>query len=131
MSSLLLDTHTLLWYAQADSQLPSSVVALLRQQETPPLISRASLWEVTIKHSLGKLLLDEGLAKWLVAVRQQFQVLEITDAHLLQLSQLPPVPGHRDPFDRLLIAQALTDNLTLISRDGKFGAYPGLPVRWE
>ncbi len=59
-----------------------------------------------------------------------FHFLEISDAHLLQLSQLPQMPDHRDPFDRLLIAQALSEDLTLISRDGKFGAYPGLRVQW-
>lgn len=130
MSNLLLDTHTLLWYGQEASQLPAGVVALLSQPEVSPLISRASLWEVTIKHSLGKLILTEGLAKWLAEVRRQFPVIEITDAHLLQLNRLPPVKDHRDPFDRLLIAQALTEDLTLISRDGKFADYAGLKLRW-
>lgn len=131
MSSLLLDTYTLLWYGQADPQVSPGLVALLQQAGRNVFISRASLWEVTIKHSIGKLLLPDSLVKWLADVRQQFQVLEITDRHLLQLNQLPQVKDHRDPFDRLLIAQALSDDLTLISRDNKFGAYAGLDIRWE
>lgn len=58
-------------------------------------------------------------------------MLAIEDRHLVAYATLPQHKDHRDPFDRLLIAQALSDDLTLISRDGKFGAYPGLQVRWE
>ena len=131
MSKLLLDTHALLWYGQAEPVVPPSLMALIQQAGNSCFISRASLWEVTIKHSMGKLALPDGLVKWLADVRQQFPLLEITDAHLVTLSQIPPVKDHRDPFDRLLIAQALTEDLTLISRDGKFAAYPSLKLRWE
>jgi PIN domain nuclease of toxin-antitoxin system len=131
MSGLLLDTHALLWYGQAEPDMSPGLLALMRGAGSTCFISRASLWEVTIKHSLGKLAMPDGLAKWLADVWGQFPLLEITDAHLLQLSQLPAVKDHRDPFDRLLIAQALAEDLMLISRDGKFGAYAGLQVRWE
>ena len=60
----------------------------------------------------------------------QHSVLEITNNHLVSLADLPLLPNHRNPFDRLLIAQALHENLTLVSRDGKFGAYPGLKLQW-
>ena len=105
-------------------------MTLIQQAGNFCFVSRASLWEVTIKHSIGKLVLPDGLVKWLADVRQQFPLLEITDAHLITLNQLPAVKDHRDPFDRLLIAQALNEDLTLVSRDGKFAAYPGLKLQW-
>ncbi len=68
---------------------------------------------------------------WLERFQQfDFELLEITDTHLVALSQLPTVRNHRDPFDRLLIAQALTEDLTLISHDGKFADYAGLKLLW-
>lgn len=82
--------------------------------------------------NLGRITLLPDLATWFAQVRSVgFEVLAITDAHLARYAALPQVPSHRDPFDRLLIAQALTEDLTLVSRDGKFAAYPGLKLRWE
>ncbi len=132
MADYLLDTHTLLWYAGADPRLPPTFGQLIADPITRMVVSRASLWEITIKEGLGKLILSQPYAQWMQTLRTyDFHFLEISDAHLLQLSQLPQVKDHRDPFDRLLIAQALSENLTLISRDGKFGAYEGLKLRWE
>ena len=107
---------------------------LVADPENELLLSRASLLEVAIKSQLAKPDFPLVFEQWLQRVRRfDFDVLEITDAHLLQLSQLPTVKDHRDPFDRLLIAQALTKNLTLVSRDGKFNAYAGtgLQLVWE
>lgn len=133
MADYLLDTHTLLWYAGADPRLPTAIGQLIADPTNSILISRASLWEITIKESIGKLILSQPYAQWMQTLRTyDFYCLEITDAHLLKLSQLLSVKDHRDPFDRLLIAQALTENLTLVSRDGKFAAYAeaGLHTRW-
>ena len=87
-----------------------------------------TLWEVAIKVSIGKLRVEPGYPQWLQAVGQQFPVLEITDVHLNRLTVLPQ--HHRDPFDRLLIAQAMSENLTLLSRDAHFSSYP-VQVQWE
>lgn len=131
MADYLLDTHTLLWYAGADPRLPHAIGQLIADPTIRIVISRASLWEITIKEGLGKLILSQPYAQWMQMLRTyDFHFLEISDAHLLQLNRLPQVKDHRDPFDRLLIAQALSENLTLISRDGKFGEYPDLLVQW-
>ncbi|NML66422.1 type II toxin-antitoxin system VapC family toxin [Hymenobacter sp. RP-2-7] len=134
MADYLLDTHTLLWYAGADPRLPAAISQLIADPASRVVVSRASLWEITIKESLGKLILSQPHAQWMQMLRTyDFYILEITDAHLLTLSQLSQVKDHRDPFDRLLIAQALAERLTLVSRDGKFGAYAaiGLQLAWE
>lgn len=123
----LLDTHTLLWFAQNDPQLPRRLVEFISTRDDCH-ISRGSLWEVAIKFSSGKLKLHMTYSQWLRLVQAQgFCLLEITDAHLRTLTGLPH--HHRDPFDRLLIAQALTDDLTLLSRDAKFADYP-VRVEW-
>jgi len=91
------------------------------------------LLEMAIKSQLAKADFPLVFEQWLARFQQfDFELLEITDAHLVQLSRLPTVKDHRDPFDRLLIAQAITENLTLVSRDGKFAGYAeaGLRTRW-
>ena len=126
----LVDTHTLLWYSQNDPQLPTVVAEMLQQSGAVCYISRASLIEIAIKLNVGKLKLLNPFGTWLQKTKfSGFRLLEIQNSHLLEFVQLPL--HHRDPFDRLLIAQALTEDLTLISRDGKFAAYPGLKLRWE
>ena len=130
---LLLDTHAIIWFTTNSPQLPPTVAWLLADTANELFISRVSLLEAAIKSFLAKPDFPLVFAQWLGRVRQfDFEVLEITDAHLLTLSQLPVVKDHRDPFDRLLIAQALAENLTLLSRDGKFAAYAatGLQTRW-
>lgn len=131
MADYLLDTHTLLWYAQRSPQLPDTLLKAIQEPTITAYISRVSLLEVTIKVSIGKLQLPLPLVEWLERTTTGgFGVLEITNSHLVNLATLPLLPNHRDPFDRLLIAQALTENLTLVSRDGKFGEYAGLKLQW-
>lgn len=132
MKKLLLDTHTLIWFMDNSPKLPVSVAQQLVDISNILCISRISLLEITIKSQLAKDDFPLVFRYWLDRFQQfDFEMLEITDAHLVTLSQLPAVKDHRDPFDRLLIAQALSDDLTLISRDGKFAAYAGLKLRWE
>ena len=130
---LLLDTHALVWYADNSPQLPASLRQLLDEKQTKCVVSIVSFWELATLTSLGRITLLPDLATWLAEVRASgFQVLAIDDVHLARYAALPQVPDHRDPFDRLLIAQALSENLTLVSRDGKFAAYAatGLQVQW-
>lgn len=132
MAGYLLDTHALLWYAQSPELLPISLVNVIHHPEATVYLSRVSLLETAIKYSIGKLELRGTFQHWLQKVTQMgFINLEINNQHLTALAALPLQPDHRDPFDRLLIAQALTDDLTLVSRDSKFIAYSGLSLRWE
>lgn len=123
--SLLLDTHILLWYLEGKSQLPPAVRLLISDASSMVFVSAASWWEIAVKVSLNKLMLDTDL----LTLQQQadealFELLPINPSHVLQVSRLPyPASGHRDPFDRLLIAQAQAENLTLISLDSHFHEY--------
>lgn len=123
MTRLLLDTHTFLWWDSAPDRLSATVLALCRDPAVVLYLSLVSLWEIQIKRSLGKMPLLLPLAEIL---RDQqaagLQLLPITPAHVFALDALPP--HHKDPFDRLLIAQALTESLPLASVDFLFAPYP-------
>ncbi len=128
---LLLDTHALVWYADNSPRLPETLRQELDDAQNECFVSIVSFWELATLTNLGRITLLPDLATWLAQVRANgFRILPIKDSHLARYAALPPVPDHRDPFDRLLIAQALTEDLTLISRDGKFADYAGLKLRW-
>lgn len=86
------------------------------------LVSAVSLWEITLKVRIGKLTADAGAV--LAAVDADFTLLPITGAHLLALGRLPLFPGHKDPFDHLLIAQAMAEGVAFVSADGHVADYP-------
>ena len=112
----LLDTHTFLWFAAGDKQIPKSSIAIIEDNNQPCFISIASLWEFTIKAQIGKLLKAPELIELVqTAQENNIEILPINSSHLQTLSTLPL--HHRDPFDRIIFAQAITENLTLISRD--------------
>ncbi|SMB99291.1 PilT protein domain protein [Hymenobacter roseosalivarius DSM 11622] len=125
MREFLLDTHTLLWWQTGSPRLSYHLNDLIINLNYRCWVSAASWWEVAIKISIGRLPEAVPLQALIQDARQAgLQHLPIEPRHILRLSQLPfPANGHRDPFDRLLIAQALTDDLTLPSSDGKFDAY--------
>lgn len=117
---LLLDTHALIWALSAPRRLPAQVAALIRDPQTDVYISAASTWEIAIKSALGKITAD--LAAIVSAARAaNFDELPITIAHTERLRDLPA--HHRDPFDRLLIAQALEERLTIVTHDRIIAAY--------
>ena len=128
MNGLLLDTHTFLWWDSAPERLSATVLALCRDPSVVLSLSLVSLWEIQIKSDLGKLPLSLPLAEIL---RDQqaagLQLLPITPAHIFALGTLPP--HHKDPFDRLLIAQAIAEGLPLASMDSLFAPY-AVPVLW-
>ena len=129
MARYLVDTHTLLWYSQNDPLLPAAVAEALQQPDAVCYMSRASLIEIAIKVNIGKLQLINSFELWLQKTKfSGFRLLEIQHNHLVEFTRLPL--HHRDPFGRLLLAQALSEDLTLVSRDGKFAAYPAR-LRWE
>ena len=120
--AFLLDTHAFLWFVSGDNQLPASVRDKIKNINEPCFLSSASLWEITIKKQIGKLTLNISLEElFKFADRNQIEIVPITYDHLLTLSKLPS--HHRDPFDRLIISQAIAENLTLITRDKGFKKY--------
>lgn len=124
---LLLDTHALLWAVGSPTELPPRVRALLEDARTEVCVSAASTWELSIKTALGKLELD--LRALLVTLRTlEFAELRIGFEHTRRAGALPPI--HRDPFDRMLVAQALEDGFTIVTRDLTIGRYAA-PTLWE
>jgi PIN domain nuclease of toxin-antitoxin system len=121
MSHLLLDTHAFIWFSEDDPHLP---VALKEQIEASDMVyvSIASLWEIAIKLSIKKLALQRDYATIEARLTAAgMTLLPISFADTLQVSNLPL--HHRDPFDRILIAQAINHDLTLVSRDEQLDAY--------
>ena len=120
---LLLDTHIFLWYISADPLLPVDVCDAIRDPANQVLLSVASVWEAVIKYALGKLPLPEAPSDYLPRQRAAHQIasLPLEEAALAHLAALPPL--HRDPFDRILIAQALTVPLRLLTHDVRVARY--------
>jgi PIN domain nuclease of toxin-antitoxin system len=124
---LLLDTHALLWAVSRPAALPVNVRALLEDGGTEVFVSAASTWEIAIKKQLGRL---EVEARALLGEIRAlgFSELKISFEHTLRAGALPP--QHRDPFDRVLVAQALEEGLTVVTRDAVFGLYAA-PTLWD
>jgi PIN domain nuclease of toxin-antitoxin system len=116
--SLLLDTHVALWGITGDPTLGAEFLDRLRH-DPDIFLSPVSLWEITIKQGTGKLAGPPDLAE---RVRDMgFRELPVTHAHAIAARRLPP--HHRDPFDRILVAQAITEGFSLASRDASIGLY--------
>lgn len=124
---LLLDTHLLLWAAGDPGRMSPAALALIEDAGNELFFSAASLWEISIKHGLGRVdfqadprvlrraLLDNGYSE-----------LPIISEHAVAIEGLPPI--HKDPFDRMLVAQATVEGITLLTADALLAQYPG-PVR--
>lgn len=127
--SILLDTHIFLWFVFAELQLNAYARVLIEDQANVKFLSMASVWEMAIKHGIGKLPLTQPLDRFLSEQieRNGFHLLPIEWDYLIRVSSLPM--HHRDPFDRLIIAQSLTENMTVVSADKAFDAY-GLTRLW-
>lgn len=119
----LLDTHTFIWWDSDPAKLSAQALALLQNPTTTVLLSVVSVWEILIKYQLGKLTLNMPLAT-LVAQQQAngMRILPITLEHVLTVESLPA--PHKDPFDRLLVAQANVEGAVLVSTDPIFAQYP-------
>jgi PIN domain nuclease of toxin-antitoxin system len=122
---LLIDSHAFLWWSQPSPQLSLAARGAIADPTNEVLISVAALWELTIKVSSGKLSLAEDLETMVAS--QGFAVLAITFPHLTRLAGLPRL--HRDPFDRMMIAQALAEGLPIATSDRVFASY-GLQIIW-
>jgi PIN domain nuclease of toxin-antitoxin system len=123
MTRLLLDTHVFLWYISGDARLPAPVVDAIRQA-VEVFLSPVSIWECVIKQQLGKLPLPQPAQTYLPQQRERHQIesLALTESCIRHLATLPML--HRDPFDRILICQALENGLTLVTVDEAVLAYP-------
>ena len=122
--ALLLDTHAFLWFVSDDPRLSVAAAGRIAEPATRVFTSVVSAWEIVIKVSTGKLTLDRPLEQfWPESLAaNDFEVLDVKSEHVLALSSLPL--HHRDPFDRLLIAQAIAEDLEIVSADATFDAYP-------
>jgi PIN domain nuclease of toxin-antitoxin system len=126
LTGLLVDAHALLWALADPDLLPARVRDELSAGATPAFVSAASIWEIEIKRALGKLKAPHDLLDAVAAAR--FAPLEITFAHARIAGALPR--RHGDPFDRMLVAQARCEGLTIVTRDPEIAAYD-VPVLWE
>ena len=120
----MLDTHVLLWAAGLPERLPAVARTMIEDPDNALIFSAASLWEVVIKKALGRVdfdvdphLLRRGL------LESGYKELAVTSTHALTVALLPPI--HRDPFDRILVAQAQSEGITLLTADETVGRYPG------
>jgi PIN domain nuclease of toxin-antitoxin system len=120
---ILLDTHIFLWFISGDAQLPTSVRDAIRDLDNDVYLSAISVWEAIVKYQLGKLPLPEHPETYLPKQRDLHQIasLALDESSVLQLAKLPPL--HRDPFDRMLICQALQNGLTIATVDTAVRAY--------
>jgi PIN domain nuclease of toxin-antitoxin system len=127
--NLLLDSHTLLWFVWDDPQLSAAARTLIVDPSNRKLVSLASCWEIAIKVSIGKLSLGEPCATFLPReiTQNNFELLPIELRHATAVETLPH--HHRDPFDRLLVTQALLEQLPIVSTDGVFDSY-GVTRMW-
>lgn len=125
----LLDTHVLLWAASNTERLPPRMLALLEDQSSQLFFSAASLWEITIKSSLGRsdFQVDpHGLRRELLD--RAYTEVPVTSQHAVSVALLPPI--HKDPFDRILLAQCFAEGLTLMTVDAQLTAYNGPIFRY-
>ena len=120
---LLLDTHVLLWWLDDSPSLSEDARRALADGGNPAFISAAAIWEISIKCAIGKLKVPRNFRRVLDA--QPFEALDITPEHAHAVGDLPL--HHRDPFDRMLIAQCKVEELTLVTRDDSLGAY-AIPI---
>jgi PIN domain nuclease of toxin-antitoxin system len=126
---LLLDTHALLWWIFDDPRLPAAARSAMSAPRTRVLVSSASAWEIATKHRLGKLPEAGDVAEFLpdYVRRARFTELQVSIAHALKAGRLPG--PHKDPFDRLLIAQATLENTPVVTLDPVFATY-GVETVW-
>jgi len=120
---LLLDTHTFMWWHSEPEYISKSTLTLLQDPDNEVILSVVSLWEMQIKIQLGKLTLRDDL-ELILKIQQErnnISLISVVFPHILELKTLPL--HHKDPFDRILIAQSRVENATLISRDSVFKNY--------
>ncbi len=120
--NILLDTHTFIWFFNGDEQLSFKAKKLIEDSKTKKFVSIASIWEVAIKIGLKKLLFDGNVSEVAELIEKNgFQILQISVAHIVAYEALELI--HRDPFDRILVAQALVGKMIIITKDDNIQKY--------
>lgn len=123
----LLDTHAFIWFLENHSSLSTKARVIIEDEDNIVYISIATFYEMAIKLSVGKLNLGKPLKTFVSeAISHNFSLLPISENHILSYSNVPLIDSHRDPFDRLLIATALYEQLTIITADKQFLHYQSL-----
>ncbi|WP_304068941.1 type II toxin-antitoxin system VapC family toxin [Pedobacter glucosidilyticus] len=126
--SFLLDTHNFLWFLNGSEELSEKAKAIIEDINQLKYMSIASFWEISIKISLKKLELGVPSKELLIqAIKNGFEILPLTFEHTTGIIDLEP--HHRDPFDRILISQAISENLKIITKDAQFEKYP-ISIIW-
>ncbi len=126
---LLLDTHALIWFINGDQKLPAKSIGIIENMEKKCFVSIASIWEIAIKISLNKLELNGGFDEIARIMKLHYiEILPVTFEHIQKLLELDF--HHRDPFDRIIIAQAMVENLSIVSKDENFPKYK-VPLIWD
>jgi PIN domain nuclease of toxin-antitoxin system len=122
--NVLLDTVSFLWWVTDDPALSTAAADLIRDPSREVFLSPVSVWEIVVKHALGKLPLPEAPDSLVPRLRTDHGIKELplTEGAVLQLPRLPPL--HRDPFDRMLLCQAIQHGLTMITPDEELRQYP-------
>ena len=128
---MILDTHAWLWYYLGDVRLSQRARAMIEAPSQVKYISPASYWELAIKVSAGKYVLNETFADLIQhsIIDNGFRILSIDPRHAVQVAALPYTPEHKDPFDRLLVSQALVEGIPIVSGDEALDAY-GVTRLW-
>lgn len=121
---LLLDTCTFLWTLSGEPRLPARVAAMVQDPDNDVFLSAASAWEISIKYAAGKLTLPRDPARFVPAMRADrgFTALPVDEESALHIAKLPPL--HGDPFDRILVSQAIVHGLTILTPDPVIARYP-------
>ena len=126
---ILLDTQAFIWFVENDIQIPAKIKKYIENSENTIIVSIASLWEMAIKMTLGKLFLSCDIKEMTEKIYNNgFEILPILPEHIIKLSTLEYL--HRDPFDRIIIAQGLTEDMPIVSSDKIFDNY-GINRKWK
>ncbi len=124
MNKYLLDTHALIWFNNGDNRLSEKAKNIIENENSEIFVSMASFFEITIKLKLGKLKLTNSIEQFFEDTKAHLiQILPISENHIFEYQNIPLFENHRDPFDRLILATASFENLSLISIDEKFNIY--------
>jgi PIN domain nuclease of toxin-antitoxin system len=125
----LLDAHTLIWFLNGDTKLPADVRAIIEDGKNNCFVSIASLWEIAIKHSSGKLDLNMPFHEINRLIEySNIELLAVSFDHLLVLNTMPL--HHNDPFDRIIISQSIHEKITILTKDSLFKIYP-VSILWK
>ena len=125
----LLDTHAFLWFVLDDQRISTKAKSIIKDSKNEIYFSAASAWEMSIKIRLGRLTIEEDLEPFIIKqlAENNFSTLSITIFHSIYTSKLPNI--HKDPFDRMIVAQAQVEDLSIISKDKNIKKY-SVPVVW-